>query len=250
MVEFYADALRRQCEAQGLPVTFFPHHGRLGKAERESTESSLKRGELPVSAICTSTLEMGIDIGAIRGVVQIGPPESVAALCQRIGRAGRRDGQPAELWQYCLTTQEATDCLEGLQMDLLQSMAVIQLFLAKWYEPPPSGGLHYSTLIQQLLSLIGERGGLTVGEAYRTLCTEGPFSEVNEVDFIELLRGLAKAAVVALEDVSLSVKGKQQWRKYNRRMSGWAKRVLVESPNEVEINRLSHCAQFFRSGKT
>ena len=76
-VEFYADALRRQCEAAGLPVTFFPHHGRLGKSERESTEFELKRGHLPVSAICTSTLEMGIDIGAIKGIVQIGPAVTV-----------------------------------------------------------------------------------------------------------------------------------------------------------------------------
>jgi len=84
MVEFYADALRRHCEAARLPVTFFPHHGRLGKAERESTEFELKRGHLPVSAICTSTLEMGIDIGSIRGIVQIGASETVAGLCQRI----------------------------------------------------------------------------------------------------------------------------------------------------------------------
>lgn len=198
LVEFYADALRRLCERSGLPVTFFPHHGRLGKAERESTESSLKRGQLPVSAICTSTLEMGIDIGAIRGIVQIGPPETVAALCQRIGRAGRRDGKSAELWQYCLTNEvaRAGDCPSGLQVDLIQSIAVIRLFLAKWYEPPPAGGLHYSTLVQQILSLIGERCGLTAAAAYRILCKDGPFSEVSETDFIALLRSLAASDLI------------------------------------------------------
>lgn len=215
MVEFYADALRRQCEAQGLPVTFFPHHGRLGKVERESTESSLKRGELPVSAICTSTLEMGIDIGAIRGVVQIGPPESVAALCQRIGRAGRRDGKAAELWQYCLTEPAATDVLGGLQLELVQCIAVIRLFLAKWYEPPPSGGLHYSTLIQQVLSLIGERFGLTAAAAYRVLCKEGPFSEVSETDFIELLRSLAAQGLIMQDANLLLLHGEQGERLVN-----------------------------------
>lgn len=192
MVEFYADALRRHCERAGLPVTFFPHHGRLGKLEREGTESELKRGHLPVSAICTSTLEMGIDIGSIRGVVQIGAPETVASLCQRIGRAGRREGEAAELWQYCVTDVPSDDpgCLQGLHTDFLQSIAVIRLFLAKWYEPPPSGALHYSTLVQQVLSLVGERCGVTAAEAYRTLCLGGPFAGVSEADFIELLRSL------------------------------------------------------------
>ena len=55
LVEFYADALRKRCEAAGLPVTYFPHHGRIAKSEREETESELKRGNLPVSAICTTT---------------------------------------------------------------------------------------------------------------------------------------------------------------------------------------------------
>ena len=193
MVEFYADALRRHCEGAGLPVTFFPHHGRLGKAERENTESELKRGSLPVSAICTSTLEMGIDIGAIRGVVQIGAPETVASLCQRIGRAGRRQGETAELWQYCVTAEPSSDsdCIDGLNGDLLQAIAVIRLFLSRWYEPPPSFALHYSTLVQQILSLIGERCGVTAVEAYRILCQKGPFRGVSEGDFIELLRSLA-----------------------------------------------------------
>lgn len=81
--------------------------------------------------------------------------------------------------------------MEGLHADPLQSIAVIRLFLAKWYEPPPAGALHYSTLIQQVLSPIGERCGVTAAEAYRTLCLDGPFHAVGETDFIELLRGLA-----------------------------------------------------------
>jgi ATP-dependent Lhr-like helicase len=165
----------------------------LGKTERETTEFELKRGHLPVSAICTSTLEMGIDIGSIRGVVQIEAPDSVASLCQRIGRAGRRDGETAELWQYCVVDPvlENSSCEAGLFQDFLQSLAVIRLFLAKWYEPPPAGALHYSTLVQQILSLIGERCGVTAAEAYQTLCLGGPFVGVSQSDFVELLRSLA-----------------------------------------------------------
>ncbi len=198
LVEFYADALRQHCEAAGLPVTFFPHHGRLEKGEREITEESLKRGALPVSAICTTTLEMGIDIGAIRGVVQIGAPGTVASLCQRVGRAGRRANETAVLWQYCAVENPSdnSDCVDDLYPDLVQAIAVIRLFLSKWYEPPETGALHYSTLVQQVLSLIGERHGITAADAYRTLCKTGPFDEVSEADFIELLRALAAADLI------------------------------------------------------
>jgi ATP-dependent Lhr-like helicase len=198
LVEFYADALRKRCENAGLPVTYFPHHGRLAKSEREETETELKRGNLPVSAICTTTLEMGIDIGAIKGVVQIGAPQTVANLCQRIGRAGRREGDVAVLWQYCVaeTLNPGATCVDSLYADLVQAVAVIQLFLAKWYEPPLVGALHYSTLIQQVLSLVGERHGTTAAQAYQMLCQTGPFEGVSEANFIELLRAMAAKDLV------------------------------------------------------
>ncbi len=209
-VEFYADALRRKCEAAGLPVTFFPHHGRLGKSERESTEFELKRGHLPISAICTSTLEMGIDIGAIRGIVQIGAAVTVSGLCQRIGRAGRRDGEVAELWQYCVTREpvKSSDAVTGLHADLIQAIAVIRLFLAKWYEPPPAVALHYSTLVQQILSLMGERFGITAAQAFHTLCLTGPFQGVSEADFIELLRCMAASELVMQDANRLLLHGR------------------------------------------
>ena len=192
MVEFYADALRKHCEGAGLPVTYFPHHGRLAKSEREATEVELKRGSLPVSAICTTTLEMGIDIGAIKGVVQIGAPQTVASLCQRIGRAGRRAGETAVLWQYCIaeTLSPGADCVDNLYEDLIQAVAVVQLFLEKWYEPPTVGALHYSTLVQQVLSLVAERHGITAARAYHVLCQTGPFNEVTEGNFILVLRAM------------------------------------------------------------
>jgi len=208
MVEFYADALRRRCEMAGVPLGFFPHHGRLGKTERETTEMSLKAGERPVSAICTTTLEMGIDIGAIRGVVQIGAPGTVASLCQRIGRAGRRADVAAELWQYCVVdAPRGRSGPEDLQAEFIQSLAVIRLYLAHWFEPPPSGALHYSTLVQQLLALIGERQGIGVVEAYGTLCLRGPFAGVSETDFADLLRSLAKHGLIMQDATGLLLHG-------------------------------------------
>lgn len=89
-VEWYADQLRRRCEKDGVPNEFWPHHGSLSKDLREQAEHALKAGTHAASAICTTTLELGIDIGSIKTVVQIGAPPSVASLRQRLGRSGRR----------------------------------------------------------------------------------------------------------------------------------------------------------------
>ncbi|MFB6284356.1 MAG: ATP-dependent helicase [Halobacteria archaeon] len=71
------------------------HHGSLGKSSRKSIEEDLKAGELDVVTSSTS-LELGVDMPYLDLVVQIGSPKSVAALLQRIGRAGHSLGETVE----------------------------------------------------------------------------------------------------------------------------------------------------------
>ena len=82
-VEWYADALREMSEKAKVPVDFLPHHANLSREHRTDLEKSLK-SRRTTTAICTSTLELGIDIGDIECVAQIGPPFSVASLRQRL----------------------------------------------------------------------------------------------------------------------------------------------------------------------
>src|SRR5690625_572861 len=67
------------------------HHGSMSRSERETIETALKSGTLP-AVVATSSLELGIDMGAVDLVVQVGAPGSVAATLQRIGRAGHQVG--------------------------------------------------------------------------------------------------------------------------------------------------------------
>lgn len=67
------------------------HHGSMSRAERTRTESELKSGHLP-AVVATSSLELGIDMGAVDLVVQVGAPPSVASGLQRVGRAGHQVG--------------------------------------------------------------------------------------------------------------------------------------------------------------
>ena len=93
-------------ETAGAPNEFLPHHGSLSKELREDVEAALKDSGRPTTAVATTTLEMGIDIGSVHSVAQVGAPPSVAALRQRLGRSGRRD-EPAILRIYI--TEPAID---------------------------------------------------------------------------------------------------------------------------------------------
>ena len=73
------------------PVIARAHHGSVSREERRHIEEALKSGRLP-AVVATSSLELGIDMGAVDLVVQIEAPPSVAAGLQRIGRAGHQVG--------------------------------------------------------------------------------------------------------------------------------------------------------------
>jgi ATP-dependent Lhr-like helicase len=190
-VEFFADFLRRSCEKNHLPNEFWPHHGSLSKELREDAEAAIKDKTRPVSIVCTSTLEMGIDIGSVSSIAQVGVPPSVASMRQRLGRSGRR-GDPAILRIYIQEAElnEKSSLSDCLRVGLVQTIAMVRLLLAKWYEPPPSGGLHLSTLVQQSLSLIAQYGGVTAAQAYNVLCRKGAFPIVGQQMFFDFLRSL------------------------------------------------------------
>jgi ATP-dependent Lhr-like helicase len=197
-VEFYSDRLRRRCEDERVPNEFWPHHGNLSKDIREETEVALKQKERPASAICTSTLELGIDIGSVTSIVQIGPPPSVASLRQRLGRSGRRKGEPAILRCFAIERQltAKSGLSDQLREGMVQTVAMIRLLVAGWYEPLSVEGLHASTLVQQLLSVMVQHGGLQAGEAWALLCENGPFAGVSKRHFLSLLRKLGEEEVI------------------------------------------------------
>jgi ATP-dependent Lhr-like helicase len=196
-VELYGDHLRRLAETARVPNEFWPHHGSLSRDLREHAEQVLKDPAVPASVLCTTTLEMGIDIGSVASIAQIGPPPSVAALRQRLGRSGRR-GEPATLRVYIQEPEPDADSppQDRLRAALVQTVAMVQLLLAKWCEPPEADALHLSTLVQQVLSLIAQYGGVRADEAWRALCAEGAFRAVDQRVFAMLLRELGRRDLI------------------------------------------------------
>lgn len=190
-VEWFADALNVRASEEGAQGQFLVHHGSLSKEVREHTES-LMQGSRPYSTLCTSSLELGIDIGNVACVGQIGCPYSVSALVQRLGRSGRRDDQAQRMRFYLLEEQLPADAAlcHRLRPRLLQSIAMTELMLDKWVEPLEDSCGDLSTLTQQVLSTIKETGGITAADLYHRLVESGAFRFVDKPVFADVLRSI------------------------------------------------------------
>src|SRR5207237_7130714 len=89
------NALAAERAGSSQPVELVrAHHGSIARDQRLDVEDALKAGKLP-ALVATSSLELGIDMGAIDLVVQVEAPSSVASGLQRIGRAGHQVGEPS-----------------------------------------------------------------------------------------------------------------------------------------------------------
>lgn len=191
--EQLAALLRHTCEEQRLPNEFLPHHGNLSAEIRQEAEARLKEPGRPTTVLCTSTLELGIDVGSVKSIAQIGVPPTVASLRQRLGRSGR-GADPAVLRVYIEENEIEKDSRlpVALRLQLVEAVAMIDLLLRDWCEPQNEERLHLSTLVHQVLALVAERGGIRPAEAYRLLCVTGPFRQVSPADFGEILRSMGK----------------------------------------------------------
>jgi len=201
-VETLADILTNLCKRKKLQNEFMVHHGSLSKQLREDVESELKSGR-PCTAICSSTLELGIDVGDVDSVGQVGPPHSVNALKQRIGRSGRRENKPSRLFMYVPVAKcnDKSSLPDQLYPELIQAIALVELMIGQdgegsWVEPPEKSIEDYSTLIQQILSLIVERGGIDAKEMYQLLCSENTFGNITVKGFTQLLRDLGASDLI------------------------------------------------------
>jgi ATP-dependent Lhr-like helicase len=91
-----AQIMAQSGAGRGAPAVLArAHHGSVSRQGRAEIENALKRGQLP-AVVATSSLELGIDMGAVDLVIQVESPPSVASGLQRIGRAGHQVGAPSK----------------------------------------------------------------------------------------------------------------------------------------------------------
>ncbi|NHO31395.1 DEAD/DEAH box helicase [Acetobacter fallax] len=200
-VELFATTLNERCQALGVPEEFFAHHGNLSREHREEAERRLKEEHRPGSIVATTTLELGIDVGHIDSVAQIGPGHTVSGMRQRLGRSGRRAGQSSVMRIYTteMPIDEQIHPIDALRPRTIQTIAMVSLMLRRWNEPPQTGQLHLSTLVQQILALIAQHGGLTAKQGWQRLVESRVFPEIDRALYTAVLRRMGDPEVRLIE---------------------------------------------------
>ena len=196
-VEGLADDLNDALRCAGRPAEFLVHHGSLSREIREHVEEEM-RGPRPATVVCTSSLELGIDIGNLTAIGQVGPTWSVSSLRQRLGRSGRHEGevQCMRVMLPLSKTGSEDDLVDQLYPELLQAIAVTELMRSRWVEPPNLTEMDLSTLVQQILSALAETGGTTAEILGRQLVLQGAFRNLATTTFIAVLRSLGRRRLV------------------------------------------------------
>ena len=191
------DDLTKRDERVRDPSRYWPHHGSLNAANRKHAEERMSGGMVGCVLVSTTTLELGIDVGTIENVTQIGAGPSVASLRQRLGRsrryaqqvygsnAARTDDPPPRLDLFvrerCGDVKDL-GLLDRLRVQTFQALAQITLLRRCAYESPRMDSLGLSTLSQQILCMIHEyrTEGVTQRTLRKILAVEGPFKQAME----------------------------------------------------------------------
>lgn len=173
-----------------FPVSI--HHGSLAKPSRIAAEKGLKSGDLK-GLVCTSSLELGIDVGSIDLVVQYMSPRQATRLIQRVGRSGHRIGRAAEGIIVALDSDDALEALAIAKKSLREDLEPVQI--------PPKP---FDVLAHQIAGLLLKNRRLSFNEILQLFERAYPYEDLTIEDVEKVLKYMhqryPRLAWVSFED--------------------------------------------------
>jgi ATP-dependent Lhr-like helicase len=184
---------RQTAEALGsrfkeLDANVGVHHGSLSKEARVEVEDAFKAGDVD-GLLCTSSMELGIDVGAIDHVVQYQSPREVARLLQRVGRAGHRQDRVSR-----------GTVVTGRPDDTLEAMAIARKAVAGEVEPAEIHDGSLDTVANQIVGLAMDFGEIDARRAFDIVTRAYPFRDLDEETFKGVVQEVAGNRVVWLDE--------------------------------------------------
>ncbi len=175
--------LRAIAAERGTRNVYNVHHGSINALLRHEAEMKLKDDSIKAVIAATLTLELGIDIGNLEKVFQVGAPYSCSSFIQRLGRSGRVSGI-SEMWFMSIEGERDTIIPNNIPWDLLRNIAIIQLYIEeRWIEPIKEIKYPYSLLYQQTMSCLMTKNGLTAAELAQSILTMPVFQDITLEDY-------------------------------------------------------------------
>jgi ATP-dependent Lhr-like helicase len=156
-----------------------PHHGSLSRDKRFDAEDRLKKGELR-AVVATASLELGIDVGSVDLVVQLGTPRSIATALQRIGRSGHWVGAKPEGRLFATTRDELLECaalVRGMRTGKMDALVI------------PTAPL--DILAQQLVAFCAAQEEWETDAVYAAVRTAYPYRDLDRKDFDDVVTMLS-----------------------------------------------------------
>jgi ATP-dependent Lhr-like helicase len=188
----------------GTGVEVFIHHSSVSRADRALAEEQFARGQ-NTAIVCTSTMELGIDVGDLDQVIQVDAPTTAASFLQRLGRTGRRANTRANCTFFCLSPES-----------LLQSVALLRLGESGWVEDvqPAAHAMH--VLAHQVMALILQEGGISRHKLLPWVEAAYPFSSIRPERLQELVDTMLQRDILYEADGLLSL-GQRGEKLYGRK---------------------------------
>jgi ATP-dependent Lhr-like helicase len=154
------------------------HHGSISKEERIAIEDAFKAGQLK-AIICTSTLELGIDIGQVDLVVQYMSPRQVSSLIQRVGRSGHQ-----------LSRESKGTIITVYPDDTLEALASVKSAKENQIEPVAMHEGALDVLAHQIAGLLMEQPTLTLTALLRLIHKSYLYRNVQKTELLDLIHFL------------------------------------------------------------
>ena len=171
------------------------HHGSLSKDERIQAEQGFKSGSVK-ALVCTSSLELGIDVGTVDFIVQFMSSRQSTPLVQRVGRSGHRIGGVARGLVISYTSD-----------DLLESAVLAKRAVNEVLEEVLVHECALDVLAHQVVGLVVDEGSISLEEAYNTVKGAYPYRNLSFDDFMEVVKFLEDRGVVRVRDSQIKWRG-------------------------------------------
>ncbi|MCW1310083.1 MAG: DEAD/DEAH box helicase, partial [Candidatus Nanoarchaeia archaeon] len=187
-----AEILASRIKSWDKEIKIDIHHGSLSKEVRIKAEQALKKHEMN-ALICTSSLELGIDIGEIDFVIQYMSPRQVTKLMQRVGRSGHRTYLVSK---GIILTQDLDDYLE--------SLAIVKKMEENWLEEPKIPEKPYDVLAHQIIGFCFDQKDPSKEYVFNVVKRAYPYMELKIDEFEEVLRQMEILGLIRIRENKIS----------------------------------------------